>query len=533
MLQGSCGFLHARTRKRNLSRSLPDSASYKLTAHDSPIKIPLITFVYRSAGNWLFCNRRWLDRADPADRARLDSGYDALCHSFPAFLASCPRDVFMGHLSAVSEAWIATIKKNWERRSLQAAQSALSSSKEKLPSFLSSPQSSPESMMIPGIQESSHPASLTYWSPSQPRLALYCEPSPPPRHALGTLPSQTALPPVPLSPQPSAFSRVDHGALPMRRTLGGGRRTSCAADHSRSPLSPRRRQIGQSSAPAPDQGRCLEDMEEDEQHDDDDYDERQEESEEEGTVFRGIGAPRPAGRPGRISGPGRGAPAGGPAEDLVPAMAEDGRPFGRRVHAMSIERLLCHSESPPPAPPPAEAGGGGRGRGEPEGDNEARPASPGALSASGAGDGFTPPSAASPERELPPALGGAMMSAALSARALGGAALGPAAAASMAGTGLGCAPGTADSDMRNSDPPPAPLWAGHVVAPSPWLALFPRPRLAGAAAAAAAETVAACRPPCRPLFEPVRPAPTWGLGWPRVGGAAPARPGPSDVRTRF
>ena len=57
--------------------------------------------VLRSAGNWLFCNRRWLDPSHPQDRARLDAGYDALCAAFPAF-AACPRAAFLARLARVS-----------------------------------------------------------------------------------------------------------------------------------------------------------------------------------------------------------------------------------------------------------------------------------------------------------------------------------------------------------------------------------------------------------------------------------------------
>ena len=59
----------------------------------------------RASGSWVFCDRRWLSPADPADLARLQAGYDALCAAFPAF-ASCPRDHFLACLEHVSEAWV-------------------------------------------------------------------------------------------------------------------------------------------------------------------------------------------------------------------------------------------------------------------------------------------------------------------------------------------------------------------------------------------------------------------------------------------
>ena len=52
------------------------------------------------AGEWLFCDRRWLNPADPVDRARLESGYVALCADFPEF-AACPRRAFLTRLAEV------------------------------------------------------------------------------------------------------------------------------------------------------------------------------------------------------------------------------------------------------------------------------------------------------------------------------------------------------------------------------------------------------------------------------------------------
>jgi hypothetical protein len=54
-----------------------------------------------SAGNWIFGNRRWLNPANPYDRARLDAGYDALCAAFPAF-AACPRAHFLACIAGVA-----------------------------------------------------------------------------------------------------------------------------------------------------------------------------------------------------------------------------------------------------------------------------------------------------------------------------------------------------------------------------------------------------------------------------------------------
>jgi hypothetical protein len=55
------------------------------------------------AGNWLFCNRRWLNPKDPKDRMNLEYNYDALTAKFPAF-ARCPRFGFLQCLTEVCTA---------------------------------------------------------------------------------------------------------------------------------------------------------------------------------------------------------------------------------------------------------------------------------------------------------------------------------------------------------------------------------------------------------------------------------------------
>ena len=72
-----------------------------------------------AAGNWLFCNRRWLDPADPADRARLHAGYDALLSLFPAALTEVPRALFIEHLSEVTTAWADVARDSFSRRGRQ------------------------------------------------------------------------------------------------------------------------------------------------------------------------------------------------------------------------------------------------------------------------------------------------------------------------------------------------------------------------------------------------------------------------------
>ena len=55
------------------------------------------------AGNWLFCNRRWLNPKDPKDRMNLEYNYDSLTAKFPAF-ARCPRYSFLQCLTEVCTA---------------------------------------------------------------------------------------------------------------------------------------------------------------------------------------------------------------------------------------------------------------------------------------------------------------------------------------------------------------------------------------------------------------------------------------------
>jgi hypothetical protein len=65
----------------------------------------LTIFSLRStAGNWLFCNRRWLNPLDREDRQTLDHNYDKLCLVFPAF-ARCSKATFIHVLMDVSISW--------------------------------------------------------------------------------------------------------------------------------------------------------------------------------------------------------------------------------------------------------------------------------------------------------------------------------------------------------------------------------------------------------------------------------------------
>eukprot|EP00291_Cryptomonas_curvata_P024543 CAMPEP_0172161908 /NCGR_PEP_ID=MMETSP1050-20130122/6378_1 /TAXON_ID=233186 /ORGANISM="Cryptomonas curvata, Strain CCAP979/52" /LENGTH=111 /DNA_ID=CAMNT_0012831841 /DNA_START=248 /DNA_END=579 /DNA_ORIENTATION=+ len=77
MLQSSHGFVCARTRKRSLASS---------------------------AGNWLFCNRRWLDPRDADDLCILEREYMRLCSRFPRFAACC-QSRFLDVLTDVCSSW--------------------------------------------------------------------------------------------------------------------------------------------------------------------------------------------------------------------------------------------------------------------------------------------------------------------------------------------------------------------------------------------------------------------------------------------
>ena len=66
--------------------------------------------IRRSAGNWLFRGRRWLDPANPEDRNALNVNYDRICIQFPEFEAACRRDKFIAALGAVAGRWAALCK---------------------------------------------------------------------------------------------------------------------------------------------------------------------------------------------------------------------------------------------------------------------------------------------------------------------------------------------------------------------------------------------------------------------------------------
>jgi hypothetical protein len=62
-------------------------------------------FACRStAGNWLFCNRRWLNPLNREERITLESNYEKLCTSFPV-IARCSKKRFIQCVMDVSISW--------------------------------------------------------------------------------------------------------------------------------------------------------------------------------------------------------------------------------------------------------------------------------------------------------------------------------------------------------------------------------------------------------------------------------------------
>ena len=77
----------------------------------------------RTAGNWLFCNRRWLNPLKRDEREKLEQNYDKLCASFPAF-ARCSKTMFIQFLMDVTVAWTERIAETPRRSAAAAALSA-------------------------------------------------------------------------------------------------------------------------------------------------------------------------------------------------------------------------------------------------------------------------------------------------------------------------------------------------------------------------------------------------------------------------
>ena len=72
----------------------------------------------RSAGHWLFSNRRWLDPQDPSERQILEFNYSTLCASYPVF-AHCSKKTFIDCLTRVTASWL-TLSRDWLRPAREA-----------------------------------------------------------------------------------------------------------------------------------------------------------------------------------------------------------------------------------------------------------------------------------------------------------------------------------------------------------------------------------------------------------------------------
>jgi len=57
-----------------------------------------------TAGNWLFCNRRWLNPLNREERITLESNYEKLCVAFP-IIARCSKKRFIQCVMDVSISW--------------------------------------------------------------------------------------------------------------------------------------------------------------------------------------------------------------------------------------------------------------------------------------------------------------------------------------------------------------------------------------------------------------------------------------------
>ena len=78
-----------------------------------------------TAGNWLFCNRRWLDPLKRDEREKLEHNYDKLCASFPAF-ARCSKNMFIQFLMDVTVAWTERIAETPRRPAAASATASAS-----------------------------------------------------------------------------------------------------------------------------------------------------------------------------------------------------------------------------------------------------------------------------------------------------------------------------------------------------------------------------------------------------------------------
>ena len=65
--------------------------------------------VLSSAGNWLFCFRRWRNPHNIEDLEALEREYVRLCSAFPRFAAACSKERFLSCIASVYDSWAAKI----------------------------------------------------------------------------------------------------------------------------------------------------------------------------------------------------------------------------------------------------------------------------------------------------------------------------------------------------------------------------------------------------------------------------------------
>ena len=96
------GFQCSRTRIKSITRY---ASPFSSVSCEEPFETNRDDLVHNSsAGNWLFCHRRWLDPRIPEELQILDRNYDGLCATFPGF-ASCSKANFLQILTDVCASW--------------------------------------------------------------------------------------------------------------------------------------------------------------------------------------------------------------------------------------------------------------------------------------------------------------------------------------------------------------------------------------------------------------------------------------------
>jgi hypothetical protein len=59
-----------------------------------------------TAGNWLFCFRRWRDPRNTEDLEVLEREYARLCSAFPRFADACSKDRFLSCIDDICSSWL-------------------------------------------------------------------------------------------------------------------------------------------------------------------------------------------------------------------------------------------------------------------------------------------------------------------------------------------------------------------------------------------------------------------------------------------